>query len=138
MSSLNTVEVLEREIGILQSKIALLEHENESLKAMILPKDWVPPEEFALTKYERIVLGAMYNKPGEVVTKENFFSLMYALNSTDETPQLKIIDVFICKLRKKLAIHDIQIETVWGEGYRISVETRDVLKNWDRASVVTE
>ena len=37
-----------------------------------------------------------------------------------DEPELKIIDVFICKLRKKLSIAtdgDNYIETVWGRGY---------------------
>ncbi len=37
-----------------------------------------------------------------------------------DEPELKIIDVFICKLRKKLAEAtegDNYIETVWGRGY---------------------
>ena len=138
MNSIERVEVLEREIGILQSKIALLEHENESLRAAILPKDWTPPEEFSLTKHERVMLGAMYNRPGEIITKESFIDIMYGMRAEAEIPQPKIVDVFICKLRKKLAIHDIPIETVWGVGYRISVPTRDILKNWDTTSVVTE
>jgi two-component system cell cycle response regulator CtrA len=37
-----------------------------------------------------------------------------------DEPELKIIDVFICKLRKKLATAadgKHYIETVWGRGY---------------------
>jgi two-component system cell cycle response regulator CtrA len=37
-----------------------------------------------------------------------------------DEPELKIIDVFVCKLRKKLATAtkgDNYIETVWGRGY---------------------
>ncbi|WP_296595424.1 helix-turn-helix domain-containing protein, partial [Phenylobacterium sp.] len=37
-------------------------------------------------------------------------------------PEIKIIDVFICKLRKKIAAAaggDTQIETVWGGGYML-------------------
>jgi two-component system cell cycle response regulator CtrA len=37
-----------------------------------------------------------------------------------DEPELKIIDVFICKLRKKLSVATggkNYIETVWGRGY---------------------
>jgi two-component system cell cycle response regulator CtrA len=37
-----------------------------------------------------------------------------------DEPELKIIDVFICKLRKKLSVAingDSYIETIWGRGY---------------------
>ena len=54
---------------------------------------------------------------GAVLSKENFLDHLYG--GIDE-PELKIIDVFVCKLRKKLAESsggDNYIETVWGRGY---------------------
>ena len=54
---------------------------------------------------------------GTTLTKEMFLNHLYG--GMDE-PELKIIDVFICKLRKKLAEAtggDNYIETVWGRGY---------------------
>ncbi|YBV98388.1 helix-turn-helix domain-containing protein [Phyllobacteriaceae bacterium JZ32] len=48
--------------------------------------------------------------------------LMAALYwADDEEPLIKIIDVFICKLRKKLRPLDIKIETIWGRGYRLQI-----------------
>ena len=46
-----------------------------------------------------------------------------------DEPELKIIDVFICKLRKKLglACGDSYIETVWGRGYVLRDPEGDVL-----------
>ncbi len=47
-----------------------------------------------------------------------------------DEPELKIIDVFVCKLRKKLASAtggDNYIETVWGRGYVL----RDPVKRAD-------
>ena len=56
-------------------------------------------------------------RKGTTLTKEMFLNHLYG--GMDE-PELKIIDVFICKLRKKLA-NACQgknyIETVWGRGY---------------------
>lgn len=51
-----------------------------------------------------------------VLTKEAFLNHLYG--GMDE-PEMKIIDVFICKLRKKLASAgaDNLIGTVWGRGY---------------------
>ena len=46
--------------------------------------------------------------------------LLYHLYGGTDEPELKIIDVFVCKLRKKLAQAaggDHYIETVWGRGY---------------------
>jgi DNA-binding winged helix-turn-helix (wHTH) protein len=56
-------------------------------------------------------------RKGTTLTKEMFLNHLYG--GMDE-PELKIIDVFICKLRKKLAQStggDHFIETVWGRGY---------------------
>jgi two-component system cell cycle response regulator CtrA len=53
------------------------------------------------------------------LTKENFLNHLYG--GMDE-PEAKIIDVFICKLRKKLASScggANYIETVWGRGYKM-------------------
>ena len=51
-----------------------------------------------------------------VLTKEAFLNHLYG--GIDE-PEMKIIDVFICKLRKKLAQAGAGnlIGTVWGRGY---------------------
>ena len=56
-------------------------------------------------------------RKGTTLTKEMFLNHLYG--GMDE-PELKIIDVFICKLRKKLSAAtqgDNYIETVWGRGY---------------------
>ena len=55
-------------------------------------------------------------RKGVTLTKEMFLNHLYG--GMDE-PELKIIDVFICKLRKKLvqACGEHHIDTVWGRGY---------------------
>jgi two-component system cell cycle response regulator CtrA len=56
-------------------------------------------------------------RKGTTLTKEMFLNHLYG--GMDE-PELKIIDVFICKLRKKLknaTRGEEYIETVWGRGY---------------------
>ena len=56
-------------------------------------------------------------RKGTTLTKEMFLNHLYG--GMDE-PELKIIDVFICKLRKKLSEAtggQNYIETVWGRGY---------------------
>lgn len=58
-------------------------------------------------------------RKGATITKEMF--LVHLYNGIDE-PEAKIVDVFICKLRKKLAQAghgEHHIETVWGQGYII-------------------
>ncbi|MSP21351.1 MAG: response regulator transcription factor [Alphaproteobacteria bacterium] len=70
-----------------------------------------------LTGKEYSVLELLALRKGTTLTKEMFFNHLYG--GMDE-PELKIIDVFVCKLRKKLAGAtggEHYIETVWGRGY---------------------
>lgn len=70
-----------------------------------------------LTGKEYQMLELLSLRKGASVTKEMFLTNLYG--GRDE-PEIKIIDVFICKLRKKLANASFgknYIETVWGRGY---------------------
>lgn len=70
-----------------------------------------------LTGKEYQILELLSLRKGTTLTKEMFLNHLYG--GMDE-PELKIIDVFICKLRKKLAEAldgANYIETVWGRGY---------------------
>jgi len=70
-----------------------------------------------LTGKEYQMLELLSLRKGTTLTKEMFLNHLYG--GMDE-PELKIIDVFICKLRKKLSeatSGDNHIETVWGRGY---------------------
>ena len=70
-----------------------------------------------LTGKEYQMLELLSLRKGTTLTKEMFLNHLYG--GMDE-PELKIIDVFICKLRKKLAeagMAESCIETVWGRGY---------------------
>lgn len=70
-----------------------------------------------LTGKEYQMLELLSLRKGTTLTKEMFLNHLYG--GMDE-PELKIIDVFICKLRKKLSVAsggDNHIETVWGRGY---------------------
>jgi DNA-binding winged helix-turn-helix (wHTH) protein len=40
---------------------------------------------------------------------------------------MKVIDVFVCKLRKRLALLQLRIETIWGRGYRLDAASRRTL-----------
>jgi two-component system, cell cycle response regulator CtrA len=70
-----------------------------------------------LTGKEYAILELLSVRKGTILTKEMLLNHLY--HPVDE-PGLKIIDVFICKLRKKLAQAtggNHYIETVWGRGY---------------------
>ena len=69
-----------------------------------------------LTGKEYSILELLMLRKSIVLTKEMFLNHLYG--GMDE-PEAKIIDVFICKLRKKLAGYGAGdlIVTVWGRGY---------------------
>src|SRR3979409_2252550 len=72
-----------------------------------------------LTGKEYQMLEILSLRKGTTLTKEVFLNQLYG--GMDE-PEVKIIDVFICKLRKKLANASggkDYIETIWGRGYML-------------------
>jgi two-component system cell cycle response regulator CtrA len=71
-----------------------------------------------LTVQEFNVFITIYDGKGRVFSKEQ---LLHAVAPAwGDEQEIKIVDVFVCKLRKKLAGLGISIETVWGRGYRLS------------------
>ncbi|PCH75362.1 MAG: DNA-binding response regulator [Rhodobacteraceae bacterium] len=82
-----------------------------------------------LTGKEYQMLELLSLRKGTTLTKEMFLNHLYG--GMDE-PELKIIDVFICKLRKKLNTAtggENYIETVWGRGYVLREPHPDHLDN---------
>jgi two-component system cell cycle response regulator CtrA len=80
-----------------------------------------------LTGKEYGILELLSLRKGAALTKEMFLNHLYG--GMDE-PEAKIIDVFVCKLRKKLSAAtggDNYIETVWGRGYVL----RDPVEDFD-------
>ena len=75
-------------------------------------------EPLHLTGKEYGILELLSLRKGTTLTKEMFLNHLYG--GMDE-PELKIIDVFVCKLRKKIhqATGDNYIHTIWGRGYML-------------------
>ena len=72
-----------------------------------------------ITSKEYSILELLALRKGKTLSKEHFLDHLYG--GRDE-PEQKIIDVFICKLRKKIQAvsgDDHGIETVWGSGYTL-------------------
>ena len=85
-----------------------------NLDAKTISADGAP---LHLTGKEYAIFELLSLRKGTTLTKEMFLNHLYG--GMDE-PELKIIDVFICKLRKKLSSAcggENYIETVWGRGY---------------------
>lgn len=109
------LEVVEQENLFLRERVAALE--------AILMDCVRPPVEWRLTGQESRVFGVLVNR--EMATKGAIMAALYSERATeDEVAEPKIVDVFICKIRKKLRPFRVEIETVWGQGYALSSETR--------------
>lgn len=79
-----------------------------------------------LTVKEYQVLELLCLRKEVTLTKEMFINYLY--NGLDE-PDSKIVDVFICKLRKKLSAAtggERFIETIWGQGYALREPDSDL------------
>jgi len=72
-----------------------------------------------LTEGEFNLFLMLWQKKPRLVTREQLMAEAYWLRSDMDEPEIKIIDVLVCKIRRKLAPLGLSIDTVWGRGYRI-------------------
>ncbi len=59
----------------------------------------------------------LFDAIGKVRSKEQL--LRAIAPAIDEEPEIKIVDVYVCKVRRKLSGMAIRIDTLWGQGYRL-------------------
>ncbi|WP_375599346.1 winged helix-turn-helix domain-containing protein [Devosia sp. Naph2] len=70
-----------------------------------------------LTNAEHALFEALWSARPRTLSKEQLLAATSGLGFDDR--EIKIVDVFICKARKKLKPLGLEIGTVWGRGYRI-------------------
>ena len=120
---------LERTNGQLQRRLDELECERDDARARVAeleealfrPDFRVPPE-WKLCPQGVTLLGALIASGDAVLTRT---AMMSALYGSDDWATPKILDVLMCKMRAKLKPHGIEVETVWGRGYRLSHAARE-------------
>ena len=98
-----------------------------NLDTRIVEVDGVPVH---LTSKEYAILELLAMRKGMVLTKEMFLDHLYG--GIDE-PEVKIIDVFVCKLRKKLSEASggvNYIGTIWGRGYILKDNEEEESNNY--------
>jgi two-component system cell cycle response regulator CtrA len=113
------LEAVETENEILREKVAQL----EELLGLTFPA----PLEFGLTGSEAKAFGVLMNR--DIATKDAIMAGLYADKPFGGEAEPKIVDVFICKARRKLKPFSIKIETVWGQGYRLTPETKAIVRS---------
>lgn len=89
-------------------------------------KDFLAPVvEAGFTPQEARVLLSLQDSNGRVVSKDRVYAAICAHRAdADDLPDIKLVDVLVCKVRKKLRSkpYRAQIKTAWGAGYRLLVE----------------
>jgi two-component system cell cycle response regulator CtrA len=96
-----------------------------------------------LTRTQRTLLQAFMLHPGKLMSKDRIAVLMYGDDAYEKSE--KLVDVYICKLRRKLAQAGAPaiISTVWGEGYRFVCEPDCITRSftpatWQRIKDIAE
>lgn len=102
------IDALEDRVAFLEGRIALLEE--------ALFDGYVSPVEWGLTGSETRVMGVLVKR--DLATKTAIMAALYA-DANRDAAEIKIVDVFVCKLRRKVQRFGVEIETCWGQGYRL-------------------
>ena len=76
-----------------------------------------------LTPAQSAIFNMLHHRRETTVTKGEMLDNYYALMSEEKLPDIKIIDVLVCQIRKKIKGTQFRIETVWGVGYRLEEQT---------------
>lgn len=114
------VEAVETENEILRERVIELEE--------LLGFRLTVPLIFGLTGQEAKLFGFLLKR--EIVTKEQSMTALYTELWGEKEREIKIVDVFICKMRSKLKKFGITIETVWGRGYRMTPEVKALVEGF--------
>ena len=77
-------------------------------------------ERLELTRREAALLGVMMRHPGQSLTKQRLYDSLYSFDDADVG--VNAIELYVARLRKKLAGSAVSITTLRGVGYRIDVE----------------
>ncbi len=107
----------------MREQIETLTEHNRQLRDAIAPKISLSP--LGLSPGEGRVVAAVWKAAPNIVTKERLMIALYGLRN--DVPEEKIVDVMICKARRRLAALDVRIETHWGQGFRMDLANAERL-----------
>ena len=114
------------ELFALRREVEALRDALEAMRGALASDAGVKIIELAkLTYNERMLLGLLMRR--HRATKDQMMTMLYA-DRPDEEPDSKILDVMICKMRKKLRPHGVEIRTILGAGYELPSTSREKIK----------
>ena len=93
-----------------------------------------------LTIQEFEVFAYLLGRAGRTASKEMILGHLYQLRTGGDEPEIKIVDVYVCKLRAKLKSIGLEIGTSWGRGYWLQEPggkrgPRDGAAAWDGSAL---
>ncbi|RUM06789.1 winged helix-turn-helix domain-containing protein [Rhizobium chutanense] len=103
-------------VDLQRDRIAFLEERVRQLEEALMPASVMAPIEYQLTANEARVFSHLASR--DFGTKQSIMMALYSDRA--EEPEIKIVDVFVCKMRRKLKPFGVRIETIWGQGYRLA------------------
>ncbi|NEI60938.1 helix-turn-helix domain-containing protein [Rhizobium leguminosarum] len=103
-------------LDLQRDRIEFLEERIRQLEEALMPSSVMVPVEYQLTSLESRVFAHLASR--EFGTKQSIMMALYSDRA--EEPEIKIVDVFVCKMRRKLRPFGVKIETIWGLGYRLA------------------
>lgn len=108
--------------------VAAIEAENEELRERLraLEKEFGfhddVPIVFGLTPTEGKIMSLLGAR--DTATRAQLMTAVLSDRLPGKEPEMKIVDVFVCKIRKKLKPFGIEITSLWGRGYRLAPEMK--------------
>lgn len=108
--------------------VARLEQENDDLRARVRMLEQLAgvnfeaPPQFGFTKNETVIFGLLLKN--KLVRRESMMDALY--DHKQDEAEIKIVDVWVCKIRKKVKPYGIDVATQWGQGYFLTAESRAI------------
>lgn len=97
----------------LLNRLAAQQERIRQLEEILAPSTVRIPLEWKLPPSEALVFACLAAR--DMASRDMIHHALYSARMEDADP--KVVDVFICKMRKKLERFGVSIETVWGDGY---------------------
>lgn len=99
---------------------------------------FVDSKEVHFTKKEYIMMELLMTRKGSLVCKDVFLDNLY--NNACDEPSVKIVDVFACKLRKKLKKHNanVMIKTIWSRGCSLELVDKEAILEKEEAELMNK
>ena len=114
------ISALQSENEILRKRLSLYRDiQNDTERASLADR-------FGLTLYESSLLCALLH--GDILRRRVLIDILYGPRGLSR-PHESIIGVFMCKLRKKLRSSGVEIESIFGLGYRLDAHNKEKLCN---------